>query len=191
MKRYPPEKYARLLEMILDEEPSAMFVILGGGQWDLQSAEIIKDVAPKIYEENVIDLTNKLTYRQSAAVLSLCDMYIGNDTGTMHLAAAVKCPTLTPYYFAEDLPKISPDDDIIRFFFSRDVPNVFVRPEHALPECMEAHVKGQAKYVSSNYGCTANVPHCITQIAPETLFKGFHLLKERIAQGNCEPLYIY
>lgn len=190
MKHYPPEKYARLLELILQEEPSAMFVILGGGQWDLQSAEIIKNVAPKIYEEKVIDLTNKLTYRQSAAVLSFCDMYIGNDTSTMHMAAAVKCPVLSPNAFAEDLPK-NLDDDIIYLYSPYNVPAVVVRPEHSLPECMEAHVKGQAKYVPLNYGCTANAPHCITQIAPETLFKGFHLLKERIAQGNCEPLYIY
>lgn len=190
MKRYPPEKYARLLEMILDEEPSAKFVVLGGGQWDLQSAEIIKNVAPKIYEENVIDLTNKLIYRQSAAVLSLCKMYIGNDTGTMHLAAAVKCPVLSPNAFGEDLPK-NLNEDIIYTFSPRDVPAVVVRPEHALPECMDNFINKRTKNDQLNYGCTANAPHCITQIAPETLFKGFHLFKERIAQGNCEPLYIY
>ena len=186
IKHYPPEKYARLLEMILDEEPSAMFVILGGGQWDLQSAEIIKNVAPKIYEENIIDLTNKADYRRSAAIFSFCDMYIGNDSGSSQLAAAVKCPVLSPNAFADDLPK-NVDDDIIYVYSPYNVPAVVVRPEHALPECRNGHVK----YVPSNYGCTANVPHCITQIEPETLFKGFHLLKERIAQGNCEPLYIY
>lgn len=190
MKRYPPEKYARLLEMILQEEPSAKFVILGSGQWDLQSAEILKNVAPKIYEENVIDLTNKADYRRSTAILSLCDMYIGNDSGTMHLAAAVKCPVLSPNAFGEDLPK-NLNEDIIYTFSPRDVPAVVVRPEHALPECMDNFINKRTKNDQLNYGCTANAPHCITQIAPETLFKGFHLLKERIAQGNCEPLYIY
>ena len=190
LKHYPPEKYARLLEMILDEEPKAMFVILGGGNRDLQSAEIIKNVAPKIYEENVIDLTNKLTYRQSAAALTLCKMYIGNDTGTMHMAAAVKCPVLSPNYFAADLPSI-PNEDAIYVYSPHGVPAVVVRPEHALPECMNNRINGHITAAPRNYGCTANAPHCITQIEPETLLKGFHLLKERIAQKINEPLYIY
>ena len=193
IKHYPPEKYARLLEMIVQEEPSATFVILGGGQWDLQSAKIIKDVAPKVYANNVIDLTNKADYRRSAAIFSFCDMYIGNDSGSSQLAAAVKCPVLSPNAFADDLPK-NVDDDIIYVYSPYNVPAVVVRPEHALPECMDNFINKRFSSVPggvpSNYGCTANVPHCITQIAPETLFKGFHLLKELIAQGICEILYM-
>ena len=54
-KCYPPEKYAKLLEMILRKEPTSTFVILGGGQADVDSATTIKKVAPKIYENNIID----------------------------------------------------------------------------------------------------------------------------------------
>lgn len=34
----------------------------------------------------------ELSVRQSAALLQQCDLFIGNDTGTMHLAAAAKTP---------------------------------------------------------------------------------------------------
>ena len=34
----------------------------------------------------------ELSVRQAAAALSRCRLYVGNDTGTMHLAAAVKTP---------------------------------------------------------------------------------------------------
>lgn len=181
-KHYPPEKYVRLLEMILSEEPATTFVILGGGQYDLNSAKIIENVAPEIYEKNIIDLTNKANYRQSAAVLSLCDMYIGNDTGAMHVAAAVDCPVLMPNCFSADLPVRNSDTP--RRWYPYGVPSVIVQPEHALPECKNL------KYYEL-YGCAAKVPHCITQIAPETLFKGFHLLKERIAEKINEPLYMH
>ena len=190
MKHYSLEKYARLLEMILADEPTATFVILGGGQNDLRSAAIIKNIVPHIYEKNIIDLTNKTTLRQSAAVLSLCKMYIGNDTSTMHLAAAVGCPCLSPNAFADDLPKTF-NDDIIYVFSPYDVPSVVVRPQNALPECKNARINGLVTNTPQNYGCVADFPHCITQIEPETLFRGFKLLKDRVAAGINESLYIH
>ena len=178
-KHYPPEKYARLLEMILSKEPTATFVILGGGEADLKSAAIIKEVAPNLYEKNIIDLTNKFGFRRSGALFSLCNMYIGNDTGNMLIATAAGCPVLSPNCFAADFPIYN--TDIPRTFYPYGVPSVIVQPEHGLPECKNFH---------HPYGCAANFPHCITQIEPKTLFKGFKLLKERIAKKINEPLYI-
>lgn len=181
-KHYPPEKYARFLEMILEEEPTATFVILGGGKEDLNSTEIIKSVAPEIYEKNIIDLTNKINYRQSAAVLSFCKMYIGNDTGTMHVAAALSTPVLSVNCFAYDLP--ASHYDIPHHFYPYGVLSVVVQPKQALPEC-----KGLKFY--DFYGCVATFPHCIAQIEPQMLLKGFHLLKERVTAKINEPLFIH
>ena len=181
-KHYPPEKYARLLEMIAAEEPSAHFVILGGGNEDLKSAEIIKATSPDLYDKRTTDLTNKLTYRQSAAVLSFCKMLIANDTGTGHIAAGLGCPVLSPNCFSANF-KMSNNDTPPRWI-PYGVPCVVVLPEHALPECQdEPH---------SIYGCRLeDTPHCITQIEPETLLKGFHLLKERASKKINEPIYIH
>lgn len=179
---YPPEKYVRLLELILREEPTATFVILGAGKEDLKSAEIIKDVVPKIYERNIIDLTDKITYRQSGAVLSFCKMHIGNDTGTLHIASAVDCPILEPICFAADLKMLN--TDCPRRWYPYGVPSVVVQPEHILAECKLPNSHAYR-------GCRANIPHCIVQIEPQTLFKGFQLLKERIAKKINEPIYIH
>ena len=178
---YPPEKYAKLLEMIFRKEPTATFVILGGGQDDLKSAEILKNALPKTYEKNIIDLTNKLNYRQSAVVLSFCKMHIGNDTGTMHVAAATGCPVLTLMCFGADLPILHRNNP--QRWYPYGVPSVVVQPKHALPEC-----KNLPYYESR--GCAANFPHCITQIEPETLYHAFELLKKRVAAGIVEPLYM-
>ncbi len=176
---YPPEKYAQLLERILAEEPTAIFVILGGGKDDLKSAAIIKAVAPEIYANNIIDLTNKIDYRQSAAVLARCQMHIGNDTGTMHLASATNCPALEPICFPADLPMRN--TDCPKRWYPYGVPSIIVQPKKALTECK----------ASPGYrGCVMKIPHCITQIEPATLLKGFHLLKTRIAKKINKPLYI-
>lgn len=181
-KRYPPEKYARLLEMIAVEEPVSTFVILGGGQSDLISAEILKNTAPEIYEKNILDLTNRINYRQTAAILKLCNMYIGNDTGTMHIAEALKVPVLIPRTFPADLPSHSNDNH--RIWYPYRIPSVTVQPAHALPECVV-----NSPY--NHFGCRSPEPHCITQITPEKIFEGFHFLKKRIVENNIEPLYIY
>ena len=166
--------------MILAEE-NVNFVILGGRD-DLKSAKIFKKALPKNYSGSIIDLTDKLTYRQSAALLSLCDVYIGNDTGIMHAAAAVKCPVLTPNCCGADLPH--QELRIVQGCSPYRVPSVIVQPARALPEC-------DAEKPYDTFGCRAKIPHCITQIEPQTLFKGYQLLKERCAQNLMEPLYIY
>ena len=181
-KVYPPEMYAKVLEMIFSEEPDANFVILGGGQNDLKCAEILENSVSSNCAEKILDLVGKINYRQSAAVLSFCNMYIGNDTGTMHIAAAVNCPVLTPNCFPLDIPCYY--FDIPNVIFPYRVPSVTIQPEHALPECA-------ADKTHNHYGCKANQPHCITQIKPETVFKGFKLLKKRIEEKNFEPLYIH
>ena len=182
MKHYPPEKYAKLAEKILVDEPTATFVILGAGKDDLNSAQIFKQtLGEKISSKNVVDLTDKINFRHVAAVMSLCDMYIGNDTGAMHVAAAVKCPVLTPNCFAVELPHRRFDS--VRYFSPYHVPSVIVQPKYALDGC-----KVTKPYDSM--GCRVNKPHCITQIHPETLYHGYHLLKVRIADKINTPLYI-
>ena len=181
-KRYPPEKYALLLEMIAEEEPSAHFVIFGGGNADLKAAQVLKETSPELYEKRITDLTNKLTYRQTAAALSFCKMLIANDTGTSHIAAGIGCPVLSPNCFAADF-KIN---DLVApaRWSPYGVASVIVLPEHALPEC-----QGRLR---DNSGCRMReISHCITQIEPETLFRGFHLLKRRVKKKITKPLYVH
>ncbi len=183
-KCYPPEMYAKVFEMILAEEPTATFVILCGGEYDLTQAETLKNSAPKIYAEHTIDTTDKISYRKSAAVLKNCDMYIGNDTSPLHMAATLNVPVLEIMAFPADLPLKAYDEHLV--YYPYGVPNVIVQPAHALPEC------ANPKFPHNAYGCKIiGKPHCITQIKPETVFKGFKLLKERIAQKIIEPLYIH
>ena len=186
IKHYPPEKYAKVLEMIAAYESTASFVILGGGQADANSAQILKqNCDEKIFAERVIDLTNKTSYRQTAAILNLCDMYIGNDTGALHVAAAVKCPCLAVFPFPADFPNASFTDGL-RLFRPYNVPSVVVHPEHALPECAK-----EKNEPYTPFGCRVlDKPHCIAQIFPEKIFDGFKMLKDKISKNIVTTDYL-
>ena len=187
VKHYPPEKYAKVLEMIVNAEPSTSFVVLGGGQADSISAKTLhQSLGEDFFSKHVIDLTNKTTYRQTAAVLGLCDMYIGNDTGSLHVAAAMKCPCLAVFPFPADFPAPSKVDGL-RLFRPYKVPSVVVQPAHALDQC--ARPKNEP-YIP--FGCRVlEKPHCIAQIPPEVVFAGFQILKDKIAKHIVNTTYVY
>lgn len=172
-KRWNPENYAKLLNMILKHE-NTIFVILGGA-YEIEEGNI---VASLVNPENLVNLTNKLTLRQSIAVLNLCDCYIGNDTGMMHAAAALNIPVLSPNCFPMDLQMIP--SSAPQKYYPYDVPSVIVRPVHALSECKNSNELS---------GCMMNEAHCISQITPEKMFEAFGLLKKQIAQNAKEPLF--
>lgn len=181
-KMYPPEMYAKVVEMILDAEPDTTFVILGGGKPDLDAVEVFKKNLPEKYHKNFLNVVGKANYRQSGAILKFCDMYIGNDTGPIHMAAIAKCPVLEPNCFSADIPFHETDSP--KLWYPYKVPVVIIQPKHALPECFSTDK------THNHYGCKSPKSHCITQIKPETVFKGFKLLKKRIAENNIEPMFM-
>ena len=179
-KMYPPEKYARLVQLIVEQEPDINFVILGAGPVDVEAATKFKQsLDEEFVKDHVFDLTNAGTYRMSAVMLSFCDMYIGNDTGTMHMAATVKTPVLSPSCFATDLDVRY---NVLDIYYPYHVPSVTVLVRNALPECKETR---------NGVGCVIEErPHCITQIEPETMYAAYEMLKDRIAQNIIEPLFV-
>ncbi|HMO80146.1 MAG TPA: glycosyltransferase family 9 protein [Pyrinomonadaceae bacterium] len=76
-KRYS-EVVARLMERV------NAFPVVFGGEEDREKGERL--IAKWGRGANAC---GKLTVRQSAALIERCALYLGNDTGTMHLAAAV------------------------------------------------------------------------------------------------------
>jgi heptosyltransferase-2 len=82
-KRWPIARFASVIQRMLVSRPNARFILIGG-----QSDRAL--VAPLLnrFGDRLIDLTGILTLRQTAAALKRCDLYIGCDTGPMHMAAA-------------------------------------------------------------------------------------------------------
>jgi len=90
-KVWPPENFAALAHTLRAEIfPGARIAVFAGpGPFEAGLA------APLLAEiPDAIDLTGKLTLSEAAACLARCALFVGNDSGLMHLAAAAGTPTL-------------------------------------------------------------------------------------------------
>jgi lipopolysaccharide heptosyltransferase I len=90
-KRWPPDHFAALAQRGLDRFGGS--VIFVGGRDD---AEVARNTAVQLAGP-VLDLTGQTTLPQLIAVLSRADVMIANDTGPLHLAAALRRPVVAPY----------------------------------------------------------------------------------------------
>lgn len=92
-KTWPVERFSRVAMRLLGNEGpmrGGRLMLLGGPE-DRKAAEGLKDVVPR---SRVIDLTGRVDLVTAYACLKHARLFIGNDSGTMHLAAATGVPTL-------------------------------------------------------------------------------------------------
>ncbi|MBI2845499.1 MAG: glycosyltransferase family 9 protein, partial [Chloroflexi bacterium] len=87
-KRWPAERFAAVGDLLQRE--AATQVVLIGGPGD---EEIAQAVARNM-KKKALDLTGQLNWGETGALLKKCALFIGNDTGAMHLATAVGTPTV-------------------------------------------------------------------------------------------------
>ena len=92
-KVWPAERFAELALRLTAPDgvfPGAGIAILGGpGDQERSMATPVLTALPQ-----ALDLVGKLDLPEVAAVLARAAMFIGNDSGLMHLAAAAGAPTL-------------------------------------------------------------------------------------------------
>lgn len=89
-KIWPAERFAALFQALAQRLPGARPVIFAGpGAAEREAAAPVLAALP-----NAIDLTGRLTIAEAAACLKRCALFIGNDSGLMHLAASAGTPTL-------------------------------------------------------------------------------------------------
>ena len=84
-KIWPKERYGEVLRQLF-REYGLVPVIFGGGE-DVDAGNWIVD-----YVGHGAVAAGQLGLRASAAGLGRCELYLGNDTGTMHLAASAGTP---------------------------------------------------------------------------------------------------
>jgi len=82
LKRWPAERYAKLADILIERKTQVLFL---GGADEKQLVEEIQAQMRHV-SVNIAGLTN---LQQLGAVLQNCQLFIGNDSGPMHIAAAV------------------------------------------------------------------------------------------------------
>ena len=126
------------------------------------------------FVDRILNLTSQLKLRQCAALISLCTAHVGNDTGTMHIAAAnhIPCLEVSPYPADQKLRA----NTVFLKFAPYHVPAVVVQPAKSLPECVDSQ---------ETYGClSVGKPHCIATIHPQKLLDGFTLLHQKMQRND-------
>ena len=88
-KMWPQERYLKLVREVARQRPDVAFMTIGG-----------KDVAPTgdwlVAQEPglVHNACGQLGLGAVWALTALCDLYVGNDTGILHMAAAARTPVV-------------------------------------------------------------------------------------------------
>lgn len=87
-KRWPIERYARLGNHLI-QKYNAHLILIG----DQQDTELIQTMQGLI-NSPVTNWANRFNLSQIGALCELASLFVGNDTGTTHIATAVGCPVL-------------------------------------------------------------------------------------------------
>jgi len=91
-KRWPTERFVAVAR-ILQEKIQCRWMILGGAG-DRALAEAISSDLARATGKPPLNLAAATSLRELAAVLKICDLVLTNDSGPMHLAAAVGAPVV-------------------------------------------------------------------------------------------------
>jgi len=89
-KRWPAERFVAAA-CALREKTQCRWMVFGG-PGDRALAEMIASDIARVTGEPPLNLAGKTSLRELAAVLKICGLVLTNDSGPMHLAAAVGAP---------------------------------------------------------------------------------------------------
>jgi lipopolysaccharide heptosyltransferase I len=90
-KRWPPEHFAALLRRAGNAFGGTVFLV-GGAEERVAATAVRQKLSGP-----VCDLTGQTTLPRLAALLERADVMLANDTGPLHLAAALGRPIIAPY----------------------------------------------------------------------------------------------
>ena len=92
-KIWPSKNFVKLIKMLLKERKlgKKKSIVFFGSSKDLKNT---KKITKHLKKFRVRNLCGKLNLIQVAAHLNKCKIFVGNDSGLMHIASAVGVPTL-------------------------------------------------------------------------------------------------
>ena len=117
-KRWPAELYAQTVKLLSARDAALNFAVLGARS-DSPLAETIVRAAP----ERCLDLTGCTSLPEMVEWLRLAEVVIANDTGPLHIAAALGRP-LVPIYGPTNPRRTGPHGQVDRVLQARDLPCV-------------------------------------------------------------------
>lgn len=135
-----------------------------------------RKISKKInFPNNVIDISGQTSLREVIAIISIADMYVGSDTGLMHIATAFKLPVVEISAHLKNGRIMDSGSPVLVGPWK--VPSEILEPAYGKDGCVG--------------WCTKNYSHCINQISVNSVIKAVCNLLERTNNGyNCHSASI-
>ncbi len=124
----------------------------------------------RVLGKRVINAAGKTTLRQATALLKRSRLFVGHDSGPMHLAAAVGCPVIEISCHPEGGSTGHPNSPTR--FGPWGVPHVILQPRSSLDSCFNA--------------CDSDKTHCITGVSVARVEEAFSKLYKPLNSRRIE-----
>lgn len=148
-KDWPVEHYEEVISALLKGQ-RAEVLLIGAGRRDEEVGREFAKACPQVH-----NFIGRTTLRQTVALLRRCQLYLGGDTGPLHMAAACGLGGVAIYKDAKELDR-GKDYSAARWFAPWRSRIAVLRPEQSLPGC--------------EHGCGRD-SHCIAQVSPAEVLK--------------------
>ncbi|HTI10448.1 MAG TPA: glycosyltransferase family 9 protein [Puia sp.] len=90
MRRWPPEKFLELAKLFLDQYEGKIFLVGGGEEFEENEAFKNALVAHCEDKDRVVNFCGSSSCNRFANIIAASDIFLGNDSGPMHMATALK-----------------------------------------------------------------------------------------------------
>ena len=92
-KKWPEASFAALIDMLSSELRDSSFLLFGGPE-EKQLRELLLS---QVSDKRRVLTVDDVTVRQAAALMMKCGLFVSNDSGPMHMAAAARVPTVAVF----------------------------------------------------------------------------------------------
>jgi heptosyltransferase-2 len=142
-KRWPAAHFAALTQSILNAKPTASVVLLGSPSDRAIGDAILSSAAS---QGRIFNWCGATSLDEAIAIISLCSKVVSNDSGLMHIAAALHIPQVA--VFGSSDPNHTPPNSTKATVISLHLP------------CSPCHQRE----------CPLGHLNCLNQISPERVF---------------------
>ena len=129
-KSWPVENYIVLIESLL--EGSGAGVVLVGSPGETAISE---EIIGRVSAPGVVSLVGKTTVPEMAAVIELSSLFIGNDSGPLHLATALRRPAIGLFGPTSPAQILSSANSCIVFRKDMACSPCYTHMDHFSPPC--------------------------------------------------------
>lgn len=155
-RTWPVEYFAETARWLIDTLDAN--IIVAGDRRDRAYAEWLRNAAgPRVF-----NFAGTCSLARSAAIIRRCDLFIGNDSGPMHIASAAGVPVVEISCHPGD-GSANHVNSPVRYR-PRSAHSVVLQPRTARSPCRDA--------------CMASAAHCILDVTPRDAQKGIGALLE-------------